>query len=310
MKLAIIQSLKSFYRRKYKAFIIVPIIMTLFSILIITSTYLSTGAIVAADIELKGGIMSTLDWAEDRVPDLDQLQVSIASQTDSDIVVRTIHEYGSDKTIAITVEAESHVDVEPLQAAIADALALQGFELEITPDAYSTRVVGPAMGEAFLDTAKAALAIGFIMMSLIILFAFKNKLAAILILLSALLNVTGAIAAMNIFAIKLSPATIAALLMILGYSVDSNILITTAVIRKKHGDRIENVFKAVKTGMTMVATTIAALTVLGIVSNSQMLSSMAAVLLSGLIFDISNTWFMNLNVLLWSEEKKHGKAVA
>ncbi|MDD2615148.1 MAG: preprotein translocase subunit SecF, partial [Methanosarcina sp.] len=103
--------------------------------------------------------------------------------------------------------------------------------------------------------------------------------------------------------------TLAALLMLIGYSVDSDILLTNRVI-KRRGMVEEKISRAMHTGITMTTTTLAALAVMYIVSTFSylvipsftqitLLSQISIVLIAGLIADIMNTWLLNTAVLRW-----------
>jgi preprotein translocase subunit SecF len=118
-----------------------------------------------------------------------------------------------------------------------------------------------------------------------------------------------AAAFMNVAGIELSLGTVAALLMLIGYSVDSDILLTTRVL-KRRGTVQENISNAMKTGITMTTTTLAALVVMYVVSTysylvipsfSQitLLSNISIVLIFGLVADLLNTWLLNTSVLRW-----------
>jgi len=118
---------------------------------------------------------------------------------------------------------------------------------------------------------------------------------------------------MDVFGIVLSLGTVAALLMLIGYSVDTDILLTTRLLKRKGelGDKIKD---AMKTGMTMTLTTLAALTALFAVSSGSYLVStftridiirdISIVLIFGLIADIINTWMTNVGILKWYLEKE------
>ena len=109
----------------------------------------------------------------------------------------------------------------------------------------------------------------------------------------------------NILGIKLSTASVAALLMLIGYSVDSNILLSVRTIKRHEGTVAERISNALKTGMTMSGTTLAVMTVIYLITPSKILQQIAMVLIFGLIFDFINTWFMNSSILkIWLERKK------
>jgi preprotein translocase subunit SecF len=108
-------------------------------------------------------------------------------------------------------------------------------------------------------------------------------------------------ATMNIIGIPLSLGTLAALLMLIGYSVDSDILLTNRVL-KRQGKLNEKLSGAFTTGIIMTSTTLAATAALFIVSwfgSVQILMEISAVLLIGLVFDIMNTWLTNAGILKW-----------
>jgi preprotein translocase subunit SecF len=106
--------------------------------------------------------------------------------------------------------------------------------------------------------------------------------------------------------------TVAALLMLIGYSVDTDILLTTRLLKRK-GELNDKIKDAMKTGMTMTLTTLAALIALFVVSSGSYLvssftridiiSDVSVVLIFGLIADIINTWMTNVGILKWYLEK-------
>jgi preprotein translocase subunit SecF len=59
-----------------------------------------------------------------------------------------------------------------------------------------------------------------------------------------------------------------------------------------------------KTGMTMLATTSAALIALFVMNASSTITQIASVLLIGLVFDVLNTWITNAGLLRWYIERK------
>ena len=116
-------------------------------------------------------------------------------------------------------------------------------------------------------------------------------------------------ATMNIIGIPLSLGTLAALLMLIGYSVDSDILLTNRVL-KRQGKLNDKLTGAFHTGIIMTSTTLAAAAAMLIVSwlgSIQILMDISAVLLIGLIFDVMNTWLTNVGILKWYVLKGGGK---
>jgi preprotein translocase subunit SecF len=116
-------------------------------------------------------------------------------------------------------------------------------------------------------------------------------------------------AAMNIVGIPLTLGTTAALLMLIGYSVDSDILLTNRVLRRqgKLNDKLKGAFR---TGIIMTTTTFAAATAMFLVAyfgQVLVIREISAVLLLGLVADVLNTWLTNAGILKWYVQKGGGK---
>lgn len=188
-------------------------------------------------------------------------------------------------------------------------------EKKIT-SAYSfveIRQVGAVYGKDLQVQALQAVVLSFIGMAIVVFLIFRSTIPSVAVVLSALSDISIAAAFMNITGIELSLGTVAALLMLIGYSVDSDILLTTRVL-KRRGSANEKISLAMHTGITMTTTTLAALVVMYIVSTysyvltstiSQinLLSDISIVLIFGLLADLMNTWLLNTGILRWYVNK-------
>ncbi|ACV23870.1 protein translocase subunit SecF [Methanocaldococcus fervens] len=167
---------------------------------------------------------------------------------------------------------------------------------------YSEKTIGATLSSKFFEEGLKAISFAFIFMAIAVYFAFRNPIASGVIILSALSDLIMALGAMSLFNIELSSATIAALLMVIGYSVDSNILLTTRVLKRLSKSFDETVKEAMKTGLTMTFTTISAMLILLIVVKlfipvADILANIATVLIFALVADILNTWLLNAGIL-------------
>ncbi len=141
-----------------------------------------------------------------------------------------------------------------------------------------------------------AVLFGIALVIVAITFALTGMLTVVC---AGVADITITAAVMNLVGIELSLATTAALLMLIGYSVDSNILLTTKVL-KRQGKLEEKMEGAFRTGIIMTTTTLAAIIAMFIVAfigQVPILYNIAAVLIIGLITDIIFTWGFNAGVL-------------
>ncbi len=164
---------------------------------------------------------------------------------------------------------------------------------------YTHSEVQPTFGKIAQQQGIKAIIFAFLGMAVVVFLFFRNPVSASAIVFSAFSDMTIALALMSLMGIQLTTATIAALLMLIGYTVDSNILLTTRLLRRKE-DTVEDAYlSAVSTGFTMSTTTLGALVVLLAISTSQVIDSIATVLIFGLLADFMNTWIFNAGVLRW-----------
>lgn len=177
-----------------------------------------------------------------------------------------------------------------------------------TPKAdFSVRDVGPSLGSFFLSQAQTALIFAFVLIAILIFYYFRTPLVSFAAVQSALFDAFLGYSALGMFGIPLSLATIAPLLMLIGYSVDTDIMLTDRVIKRRGGTPISRIHGAIKTGLTMTGSAIGVLLVLFIVSsyaNMEVLRNISLILLIGLVGDLVATWFTNAPLLLWHLERK------
>jgi preprotein translocase subunit SecF len=175
---------------------------------------------------------------------------------------------------------------------------------------FQMREVGPTLGETFWETALTVSLIGFVLVILVVFIFFREIIPSFAVLAAALFDIFCALALMSVFNISLSLATIPTLLMLIGYSVDTDIMLTTRLLKRKEKTPLYRTKTAMKTGLTMTFTTLAALVSMLLFSYFvQMLIvfEIATVLIFGLIGDVLSTWLMNAPVLLWYIESKEAK---
>lgn len=278
-------NLKEFYIKEYKKLLIIPIIMLIFSIFIIYQTYQNTGDFIYKDVSLKGGTSLTIQ-TDQEIPDLESF---LSQELDTKIIVRTITELGSIK--GLVIETPPEINSQDLIQAIETKTG------KLNQNQYSIEETGSTLGDAFYKQMILAILIAFILMGIVIFIIFRTLIPSLAVILSAFFDIFITIAIINLLKINISTAGIAALLLLLGYSVDTDVLLTTRLLKRKEGSTIERVFSSIKTGLTMTFTTLVALTAGYFISNSIILKQMFLIIIIGLLVDLVSTWIMNTAIL-------------
>jgi len=187
----------------------------------------------------------------------------------------------------------------------------QPLTTQVSKKNFNVRSVGPTLGKTFREQGVKALIVAYILMGLVIFMAFKDVVPSFAVMLAATCDAAIALGGMVALGIPLEPSSLAALLMLIGYSVDSDILLTARTIKQKMGEVNERIDSAMKTGLTMTGTTLGVMLMLIIVSKTltqiDTLYNIGVVLLLGLVADLMTTWFTNAGILKWYLESPRGR---
>lgn len=171
-------------------------------------------------------------------------------------------------------------------------------------DAVSVQTLGSSVGGAFFREAQIWAGIALLIMAAVIFVAFRSLIPSLAVIFAAVTDILVAMAGMALLGIDLTLGSLAALLMLLGYSVDTDILLSTRVLKQRKDDLKERMWSSIVTGTTMSVAAIAAFTVLYLVSTAATLDQIAAVIVIGLIADLPITWLGNAFILKWYVERE------
>lgn len=273
---------------------IVPIILTLICTIYLFMFYQANGSILLRDVSLSGGTAITITANLD----IDKLE-SALKQEFNDISFRKLTDINTGAGVAVVME--SPLKPEELKPAIEKII---GFKLDEKNS--STEFSGPSLSENFFKQLMFALVISFVLMSFVIFFLFRTFVPSMAVIFAVFADIVMPLALIDFLGIKLSAAGIAAFLMLIGYSVDTDILLTTRAIRNKEGKVNERIYRAFKTGIFMSITALFAVVpafflVTGLPDSFRQIFLVLAL---GLVADIINTWMTNTGIIKWYCVKK------
>ncbi len=172
----------------------------------------------------------------------------------------------------------------------------------------SATTVSPALSEHFLEKAGMVVLMSAALSVVMVFLFFRTLVPSIAVITGAFCDLIIALGAMSLFGIPLTLPSFAALLMLVGYSLDTDVLLTMRMM-KRRGNPRDNAFDAMKTGMTMSMTAIVAFFVLFVVSMITHVSTyyeISAVALAGLVGDIFATWCLNAVMMIYYKERMSG----
>jgi len=273
-----------FYFNNYRKLIFIPLIILLFNIGVIVYTYATTGAPILMDSSLKGGVSFIFNYADEI--NIDNFQEYLVNNLGTDDVnIILLSSSVSSQIIGYEVQTQQGITKEELQSLTDSYL---GFELNDEDISYGSQ--SSVIGSSFLQEAIPLLIGSFILMAIVSYFYFKNVLPALTITFSTLSDIIGILAMLDLLGIKAGIATIGALLMTIGFSTDSDILLATSILKREEDTLKTRLKKAVKTELTMTLAALITFSIMFFLSTVDVIKHISLVLLLGIIFDFINTY--------------------
>ncbi|WP_121820570.1 protein translocase subunit SecF [Halostella salina] len=260
----------------------VPLAVLAVALAILLGWYLFTGAPVEPGIAFTGGEELTIQTEQSA----EEIRAAFDQDPNS---VRAIQ--GEANTYIVEFQAGDDASASDFVAQAESA----GF------DVRSSSSTSPSFGADTQTEAFYGLIIAFVGMSLLAFGLFRTFVPSIAIVISAFSDIMIPLALMNVLGIELTLGTVAALLMLIGYSVDSDILLNNHILRRS-GEFYDSTHRAMRTGVTMTLTSISAMAVMAVTATIfgiDLLADIGLVLVLGLAADLMNTYMLNLSLLRW-----------
>lgn len=329
------------YDRYYKILLLIPAILLILSFGYLFYFYNQHGDIIKKDVSLTGGTTITIYDSTDLAKFKSDLAKSL-----EDFSVRSIYDLTTGKQIAVIVQTPEEVNKTQLaiEKYFGYKLNDKNSSIEFTGSALSSSFYQELRIAVMLAFVLMALVVFWIFgdklkykiyVSIVSLFVlvillffplntmsilflilgvlglgylyFTHSIPSFAVVLSAFCDIIMPLAVVNYLGISISSAGIVAFLMLIGYSVDTDILLTARVLKRSDSPLNTRIYESFKTGTTMTLTAIATVVIALFItqSYSDVLKQMFTIISIGLFFDLINTWIANASILKLYCEKKN-----
>lgn len=285
------QQIAKFHDKNYKKLLIIPTVLFLFSIIYMINFYSINKDLFKKDVSLTGGTSLTI---YDNKLSIKEIEKNLSSKLDG-LNVRKISDFSTSSQIAIVIETRSDKDTTK-------GILEKFLGYNLTEENSSFEFSGASLTEDFYKQLIFALIIAFLLMSIVVFLQFKEIIPSFAIIQSAFNDVFFSLVVINILGISISSAGIVAFLMLIGYSVDTDILLTNRVLKREKGESINlMIFKSFSTGIAMTLTSLFAVLISLIIVGqfSFILYQIFLIMSLGLFFDLINTWITNVSIIKW-----------
>ena len=285
---------EEFHDKNYKKLLIIPIVLLTFCFIYMFSFYSTNHDFFYKDISLTGGTSVTINSPLD----MEDLNNEIYPKLES-VNIREVSDLMTQEPIAVIIETTS--GEEETRTVLENYL---GYELDNENSSFE--FTGSTLSDSFYQQLLIAILIAFVLMAVVVFIQFRTLIPSLAVIFSAFADVFMPLVLINILGIKLSSAGIVAFLMLIGYSVDTDILLTTKVLKREGKTLNSRISDSFKTGITMTLTSLSAVLVAYFIIGplSSTLSQIFLIMSIGLAFDMFNTWITNVSIIKWYAIKK------
>ncbi|MEM5802297.1 MAG: hypothetical protein QXQ18_02855 [Candidatus Aenigmatarchaeota archaeon] len=276
---------------RLKSLMPLSISILLISIVVLIYNYFQTGDFFLKDIDLKGGTSITIET--NNPINSKELELKINEKFGSAIIasLKTSTGYGA------KIEVEKNVNSDEVISTVKS--------LGINVISFSVESIGSSLGEIFFQQLVYVLIVAFVLMSIVIFLIYRNPISSFGIVFAVLGNTLTTLAFTSLLGIKISFAGLAGLLMLIGYTVDTNIVLTNKVVRTTPEVFSSQYKKAFVTGVTLIATITLTMLAVFFLSTSKLLTNISSILIIGFLTDLPYTWIFNAAVLEWWIKRKY-----
>ncbi|NPA76621.1 MAG: hypothetical protein GXN93_02610 [Candidatus Diapherotrites archaeon] len=308
------------YRKHHKKLLLIP--AALFVVYIILA-FFSPG--LKYGMDFRGGILITFNAPQNF--DARALEAAIRKATGvTEVhVIPTITFQGGKEVpggivevvypenIKTTPTAETNAATPAISASSASTVSVNEYKDKIieiikkeVPGVNNivVRTVAPSLGQTFWHLAANMAIWAIILLALTVFIFFRAGTPTAIMIGSAIFDILGMLALMALFNIPLSMDTIVILLMMVGYSIDTDILLSTHLLKRsksEEGDPFERAARAASTGVHMSGTTLTAMIfiyLVGYLTSNLAVMRIANVMIFGVISDLIVTWLLNAPVMI------------
>ena len=193
------------------------LLSTLFILVGLVSMYLRGG--LNYGIDFTGGTLVQVRFPESR--SIDDVRAALDRPEVQGAVVQEVGREGHDFQIRLS-DAEAHGAGEAVRAGLKDKFGESGYEI------LSVEAVGPKVGQDLWRGATLAVLVSTLMMGVYIAIRFDLRFG-VGVAVALLHNVLVALAALSLVNLEFDLTTVAALLTIVGFSVNDNVVISDRI---------------------------------------------------------------------------------
>jgi preprotein translocase subunit SecF len=287
-----IDNVVEYYLKNYRKMIFIPIIFVIFFASFIGYYYHVHGQIVNEGISLAGGTNIVISTNQSISPTL--IASSLGTDLKQSVTVSVVKAPFTNTITGYSITVGKNVNTTLLENSISSIL-----KIPVNSKDSSVDFVSATLAQSSLYSSLILLGIAFVLVAAVSLFYFRSMWQAFSNVISIISDVINIVGVLDIIGFSFSTASIAGILMIMGYSADRNIILATNILKREEASMHYRLAKTIKTSLTMDAAALVTFLILFLGTTNSTLHEIAIILIIGVIFDDFTVWILNGSTQLY-----------
>ncbi|MGC9133418.1 MAG: hypothetical protein ACP5GJ_03410 [Nanopusillaceae archaeon] len=280
----------TFVEKNYKKFIIVTIVLFIIFIGTILFNYLRNGYILNKSIDISGGYITMINN-----------NYHITNQEINNVLYKiNVTNYIIYNTPSITyIESGEKINTSELIYLFNSYYNIPLSSQDISVQQYSS-IVGNIIFNQFVEFVF----ITMVLVGLIIFIAFRVSNVTLNIMSTIAFDILGLLAILSTIKYPIGANGFIAMLMILGFAIDNNVVLSTNIVKEKEKPFIEKVKMSFRVGMLMELIALYTLIILYLFVPVPSVREFSIVLFIAIILDLLYYLIGNIPIYKYFESKK------
>ena len=292
-----IDNVVDYYLRNYRKMIFIPIIFVIFFASFIGYYYHVHGEIVNEGISLAGGTNIIISTNQSISPTL--IASSLGTDLKQAVTVSVVKAPFTNTITGYSITVGKNVNTTLLESSLSTIL-----KIPVNGKDSSIDYVSATLAQSSLYSSFILLGIAFILVAAVSLFYFRSVWQAFSNVISIISDIINIVGVLDIIGFSFSTASIAGILMIMGYSADRNIILATNILKREEASMRYRLTRTIKTSLTMDAAALVTFLILFLGTTNSTLHEIAIILIIGVIFDDFTVWILNGSTQLYGLKYK------
>ena len=283
----------SFIENNYKKFLLISILLFAIFTGIILFNYFKYGYIINKSITISGGYVTLINNNYNLTNT--EIQNILNQMNITDYVL-----YSTSNIIYIASR-------DQINGTLLISLLNQYYNISIQPSDISIQQYSSIVGDLIFNQFLFFVILTMILASFVIFIAFRVSNTTLNIISTILFDVIGLLAILSITKYPIGANGFIAMLMILGFAIDNNVVLSTNMIKEKDKPFIERVKMSFRVGILMEIIALYTLLLLYFIVPDPSVNEFAFVLSTATILDLIYYLIGNIPLYKYFEAKKEKK---